>query len=474
MVLIIVITILLIVSIGFLAFFMYAERLNKELSKKKEKRTLVAYRNKYLLIRVLTLFVVLALGSVLTGKIITEIYDDYGMIYLTNYNEYEKYISDTRFNYDNINNDYNVDKLAFDMEYAYLLDDGEIVKVDKSGNIVMSKGCDCFNIKDSIYLYKDYLVILSFKDKGVKFVIYNKDTLTINKIYEVSGRFIYTEKKNNIIHLFLYNNAKIDPFKLGFRTPIGNVVGKIDKLYVMDNTYVSLIVSHYKFNLDTQEVTQIALGLTDLYYEIDDYYYFAFNVYEKEKKENISILITYDAEKSIVRKYNVLRGNVFKNPVKEENLNVISKEGNTYYTYIFDSDLKYLDYFEATSEIELSYNNKKINIYSNNGKVYVYDECIGKVSDATIIKNKLFVNNNNSLHIIDLNTGEETELTFDVDLDSYKVIRFIEGKYIALYDGINDIIFRLDNNEYYYGNDLIYINKVVYKRVNNRYIKMGE
>ena len=66
MVLIIIISILLIVSIGFLAFFMYAERLNKELSKKKEKRTLVTYKNKYLLVRVLMLFVVFALGSVLT------------------------------------------------------------------------------------------------------------------------------------------------------------------------------------------------------------------------------------------------------------------------------------------------------------------------------------------------------------------------------------------------------------------------
>ena len=86
----------------------------------------------------------------------------------------------------------------------------------------------------------------------------------------------------------------------------------------------------------------------------------------------------------------------------------------------------------------------------------------------------MFVNNNHSLRIIDLNTGEETDLTFEVELDSYRVIRFVEGKYISLYDGVNDIIFRIDNNEYYYGSDLLYINKVVYERVNNRYIKIGE
>ena len=464
----------LVVSIVFLSFFIYAEKLNRILSKKKEKLTLVKYKNKYYIARVLMILLVIAFGTLLTNEVIAFTNNDLDFTYISSYDEYVKNISRFEFNYDNINNDYNVDKASIDGNYLYLLDDGEIVKVDIDGNIVQSKACDSFNVKDTLYTYKDKLIILSFKNKGVKFVIYDKDSFNIQSIYEIQGRYVHTQKSGNIIDLFLYNDANVNPFDLGFRNPIGSIYGKIDKLYVMTNSYISLILSHYKFNLDTSEVSQVAMGYKDLYYEISDYHYLAFNIYNKERKTNKSVLMIYDAEKQVVKNHSILNGNIFKNPVKQDNLNIISKKDDTYYTYIFDSDLKTFYTLEAKSNLELSFNNESINIYCIDGNLYVFDELIGKIANASIINNKLFVNDNKILKVVDLNTGESFSLTFEIDIESYKVVRYVEDTYISLYNGSSDIMFALDSNKYYYGNGLICINKIVYSRENNKYIKIGE
>ena len=134
----------LVVSIVFLSFFIYAEKLNRILSKKKEKLTLVKYKNKYYIARVLMILLVIAFGTLLTNEVIAFTNNDLDFTYISSYDEYVKNISRFEFNYDNINNDYNVDKASIDGNYLYLLDDGEIVKVDIDGNKIL------FNIEKEL------------------------------------------------------------------------------------------------------------------------------------------------------------------------------------------------------------------------------------------------------------------------------------------------------------------------------------
>jgi len=474
MILIYIFSVLLIISIGFLTFVIYADKLNKELEKKKEKRTFKLSRSKFFISKIIMIVLTVLVSLVLTVEIVDEIHYDFGITSIDSYKEYSKVVNCNINNKLDFVNKYNITKVNYDKEFVYSLDDGEIVKVDRNGEIVKSVACDSFNVNDTIYLYNDKLVILSNKNNMMSFEIYDKNTLQIIKSYEVKGNYIFSQKQDKYIDLFLWNDANINPYEMGLTSPIGETIGKTKKIYVVKETFINLVVSHYKYNLDTNAVEQIAVGLTDLYYTFDDYHYLAFNLYDKERMTNNSILMIYDASNFSVKKYNVLKGNLFKNPVMlNNNINVITKSNDNYYTYEYDEDFEKVKYIEANSEEILSFNNDIVSIHNKDGNLYLVDERVGMLSNASIMKDKLIVRENNNLNVIDLNDGNKQTINSDIALDSYEIIGYIKNNYLVYSNGLKEIIFNIQDNVSYTGDNIIYMNKKLYSRFENGYKIIG-
>jgi len=90
MILIYIFSVLLIISIGFLTFVIYADKLNKELEKKKEKRTFKLSRSKFFISKIIMIVLTVLVSLVLTVEIVDEIHYDFGITSIDSYKEYSK------------------------------------------------------------------------------------------------------------------------------------------------------------------------------------------------------------------------------------------------------------------------------------------------------------------------------------------------------------------------------------------------
>ena len=388
-------------------YYFYANRINNKLNIKKEQIGSFVYKNRYTkYLRTSSICTLVCFfGVLLSFNVKVESSESLFVSFKDNveYEEAFKNVGKLRSESVNLPSNTNFKKVVTVEDTLYLVSDGYLIKYSNGTSIntqideATDRGLLVYN--NNVIVYSNYLDY-SLID------IYDNESLILKDSIKINYLILDVTLAGNEIDVITYGKLNKNlSVKISNR---GTDYLEYNESCYLDNSNNNKLLCHSKINLNTYDIKQYGLFVSDIYYtKENNIFYFSTNINTRLSLDT-SVVFSYDLNKQEIIKDIQIGGLTNYNPVivgEDIYININLTENDEFLSYILNKELEIISSSEVDNDSILDY------MYKDSSFIKFENNVITRFKDGVSLEVELDINISNSYIKL-----------FDIDNDILKVI----------------------------------------------------
>lgn len=431
-------------------YYFYANHINNKLNIKKEQIGAYVYKNRYTKYlgtsSVCTL--ICFFGVLLSFNVKAESSESLFVSFKDNveYEEAFKNVGKLRSESVNLPSNTNFKRAVTVEDTIYLVSDGYLVKYSNgiSINTEIDEAADrgLLVYKNNVIVYTNYLDY-SLID------IYDNESLILKDSIKINYLILDISVNNDMLDVITYGKLNKNlTVKISNR---GTDYLEYNESCYLDNSNNNKLLCHSKIDLNTYDIKQYGLFVSDIYYtKENNIFYFSTNVNTRVSLDT-SVVFSYDINKQDIIQDIQIGGLTNYNPVivgEDIYIMINLTENNEFLSYKLNKELDILNTNAIDNDLILDY------IYDDNSFIKFEDNVITRFKDGESFEIELDINISNSyiksfdlkddiLKVILKHSNKEVYIMYNFDIEKLETLT---TNYAEIFF-INDYVLTLNNGE---------------------------